>query len=162
MRYAALCLTLAALLFFVPLEKRAQGAPKPDIAATIFTPQEQEAGIAWLDARVDRLRAMPPMQQALAMGMAMVLMVCIACVIAYLINSLAAVAGMGISVLEALLAGMAALLARAVGWKAPAAHFKQRMRRHAEFGPFASRLQTRQWRRRFRLAARKHGFAGEY
>jgi hypothetical protein len=37
-----------------------------------------------------------------------------------------------------------------------------RLKKHAEFGPFVSKFSTRMWKKRFRRAAREHGFAREY
>lgn len=164
MRSALLCLALAWVLgLLLPL-------PAPDSVAALraehlarwFVPAAQESALAGADAWVTALRAMPPLQQMLVLGMAMVRMVCTACLAAYFFASLTAVIGMGGTLLRAAVAGMLVVVAGAVGWKAPAVHFRRWWCSHAEFGPFTRRLQAGQWRRRLRNAAREHGFVAEY
>lgn len=160
MRYPLLFLIVAIGAFLVfNAHQQGRNAPRPAVIDRVLAAPETETGKVWLDARVEQLRALEPIQQVMVMATIMVLLVCAACILSYVINSLAAILGMGLSLILFCIAALGVLLAAALGWHSPRYKLFARMKSHAETGPLVRQILARQWRRRMKHAAREHGFA---
>jgi hypothetical protein len=158
MRYPILLIMFTLLaLIAMPLKERDRDKRAAVVTYLLSKPQ-QEASLRWVDGRVEALRAMPPLQQVLAMTTATILIVCVAVVVSYLINSIAMILGLGVALLAVVPLALLALL----GFKRARAALTQHLKNHPEFGPLHSRLSTRLWQKRFNRAAREHGFAREF
>lgn len=158
MRYSMIFLILVALLAVMPMEKAKKGEKRSHAAiAHVMTPEKQTQVKAWLDSQVSGLRDLPPTHQLLLLTTFIILVINAAIVVSYLVNSVAAITGIGIS-----LALIFPLLVLALVWRKPRQALYKHMKKHAEFGPFVSKLTTRMWKRRFRRAAREHGFTAQY
>ena len=158
MRYPIVFIILAILFAMVPVEKAGKDEKRSQtLIAYVLSAQEHESAKQWLDGGVDRLRALPPAHQVLLLTTFIILIINAAVVLAYVIHSIAAIAGIGVSVVLLLPLILLALLA-----SKPRKALMQRLKKHAEFGPFVSKFSTRMWKKRFRRAAREHGFASQY
>ena len=155
MRYPAI-FAILALLFFAMPDAHAQRSPLLDY---LLTGQQQELAQSVLDAAVAQLRELPPLHQVLLMTTVTILMVSAGVIVSYLINSIAAITGIGLALAALLPLALIALAGLALGRRKASEALFQRLRHHHEFGPFVSRLHTRAWKRRFRRAAAEHGFA---
>lgn len=163
MRYPIIFIILAVLIAMIPIEKPKEGEKRSDaLIAYVLSDDEKQGGKAWLDNATAELRAMKPLHQLLVMTTAIILLINAGIVVSYVINSIAAIAGIGFSLAVLLPFILMALIGLLLGWKAPREVLKRHMKEHAEFGPFMSRISTRMWKRRFRRAAKEHGFAREY
>lgn len=162
MRYPIIFLILAALLVAMPLEREKRGEHRPSPVDMLMNDAQQAQLKTWLDGSFADVRAMPPSGQLLVMVSFIILTVCAAVVLSYLINSLAALAGLGLSVAVVVLLLAGVLLTLPTGWCQPRQWLQRYLKTHAEFGPFVSRAHTWVWKRRFRRAAAEHGFAREY
>ena len=158
MRYPIVFLILAVLFAMMPMEKAKKDEKRSQtLIGYVLSAEEHETVKQWLDSGVDQLREMPPADQVLLLTTIIILAINAAVVVAYLINSIAAIAGIGVSIAMFLPLVLLALLA-----SKPRKALMQRLKKHAEFGPFVSKFSTRMWKRRFRRAAREHGFASQY
>lgn len=158
MRYPIVLLILALLFAVMPMEKAKKDEKRSEtLVGFVLSDKEHESAKAWLDDGVESLRAMPPMHQVLLLTTIIILVINAAVVLAYIVNSIAAIANIGISILLFLPLVLLALVA-----SKPRKALMQRLKKHAEFGPFVSKMSTRMWKRRFRRAAREHGFASQY
>lgn len=158
MRYPIIAIILVALLAFMPTQKAKPGESRGKATMQkILTADEQKLLKARIDEQLVVLQKLPPLHQLLLISTVIILLINAAVILAYLVNSLAAVLGMGLSLLMVLPPLLLALV-----WKPFRKDFHARMKRHAEFGPFVSKWSIRLWRRRFRRAAREHGFASQY
>lgn len=158
MRYPIIFLILAVLFALMPTEKAKKDEKRSEVAiAKVFSEEEQHAVLGMLDKGVNELRAMTPLHQVLVMTTFIILIINAAVVLAYIVNSIAAIANIGVSVAIFLPLVMLAML-----WSKPRKALMKRLKAHAEFGPFVSKWSTRMWQRRFRRAAREHGFASQY
>lgn len=163
LRYPIIFIILAVLIAMMPTEKPKDGIKRSDmLIVQLFSTEQQESGKAWLDEATAELRAMKPMHQLLAMATAIILIINAGIIVAYLVNSIAAITGIGFSLAVLFLFILLAIIGLLLGWKAPRTGLKNYMKDHAEFGPFMSRLSNRMWKRRFRRAAKEHGFARQY
>lgn len=158
MRYSIIFIILVALLAVMPMEKAKKGEERSEVAiAQVMSVEQQTAAKHWLDDHVADLRNMPPTHQLLLLTTFIILIINAAIIVSYLINSVAAILGIGVSI-----AMILPLVLLAIVWQKPRRALYQRMKKHAEFGPFVSKFATRMWKRRFRRAAREHGFATQY
>lgn len=158
MRYPIILLLLLALAFFaIPLKERDSDKRAP-VADQVLSQAQQHEGMRWLDSRVNDLRAMPPLQQVLAMTSFTVLVICAAILLSYLVNSVAMILGIGLSLLFVLPLALLALLGIGKARRA----LKEHVRKHPEFGPLYKRVNARMWKRRFNRASREHGFVRDY
>lgn len=158
MRYPIIFLILAGLFMAMPTEKAKKDEHRSEAAmAQIFTADEQKAVKGLLDRELAGLRDMSPLHQLLVVSTIIILIINAAVVVSYLINSVAAILGIGIS-----LVALLPFLLLAVVSKRARQSLHKRLKAHAEFGPFVSKLSTRLWKRRFKRAAREHGFASQY
>lgn len=158
MRYPIVFLILAVLFAMMPTEKAASDTKRSQtLIGYVFSPQEHDSAKQWIDGGVNELRAMPPAHQVLLLTTIIILVINAAVVVAYIINSIAAIAGIGVSIAIFLPLVLVALVA-----SKPRKALMQRLKAHAEFGPFVSKFSTRMWKKRFRRAAREHGFASQY
>lgn len=158
MRYGIVFIILAALFMVMPTEKAKKDEKRSEIAvAQVFSKEEQESALNMLDKAVNELREMPPLHQVLVMTTFIILIINAAVVLAYVVNSIASIANIGISVILFLPVALVALL-----FKSQRKPMMRRLERHPEFGPFVRKISTRMWQRRFRRAAREHGFASQY
>ena len=163
MRYplilAILCLLIAAL----PFEKVKKGESRRDmLVGEMLSADQQESAAEWLANETASLRAMPPLHQLLVLTTGIILLVNAAVLLSYLINSVAAIAGIGLSMTVFVPLLALALISLIIGWRTPRTRLIAYMKKHAEFGPFLSKFSTRLWRKRFRRAAAEHGFASQY
>lgn len=158
MRYPIVILILVALFAMMPMEKAKKDEKRSEtLVGYVLSEQEHASAKQWLDNGVKRLRELPPMHQVLLLTTFIILIINAAVVVAYIVNSIAAIANIGISILLFL-----PLVLLAVVWSKPRKALMKRLKAHAEFGPFVSKFSTRMWQRRFRRAAREHGFASQY
>jgi Flp pilus assembly protein TadB len=158
MRYPIIFLILAGLFMIMPTEKAKKDEKRSAAAiAQIMSEGEQKAMKQWLDTELADLREMSPMHQLLVISTIIILIINAAVIVAYLINSVASILGIGISI--ALFAPLALV---ALLWSKPRKSILRKLEKHAEFGPFTRKMSTRMWKRRFRRAAREHGFASQY
>jgi len=159
MRYPIIFAILCLLVLALPLHRHHKGEPaRVPVVNYLLNADQQEASMQWLDSRVNDLRALPPLHQAMAMLTFIILVLSAAVVVAYLVNSLAAIANIGLSLLFVL----PLLLLAVIGFKNARKALQSYTKAHPEFGPMVSRLNTRLWKRRFNRASREHGFVREY
>lgn len=159
MRYPLILIILVGLIAMLPTERRVEGKiERPHVADILLSETEQHNAKAWVDGRVDYLRDMAPLHQLLVMATATILLISGGMILSYIINSVAAILGMGVSVAVLLPIGMLALMGLLVGWKKPGHAWMARVSKHTEFGPFVSRMRTRAWQKRFAKAAKEHRF----
>lgn len=158
MRYPVILFLLLLLaVVAIPLKERDSDKRAP-VMDHVLSPQQQQEGQRWLDSRVNDLRAMPPVHQVLAMTTLTILVVCGAILLSYIVNSVAMILGLGVSMLLLLPLLLLAMLGIGKARRA----LKTHLSKHPEFGPLYSRVNTRLWKRRFKRAAREHGFVREY
>lgn len=158
MRYPIVFLILIALFAMMPMEKAKKDEKRSEtLIGFVLSEQEHASAKQWLDSGVEDLRTMPPAHQVLLLATIIILVINAAVVLAYIVNSIAAIANIGVSVALFLPLVLLALL-----WSKPRRALMQRLKNHAEFGPFVSKWSTRMWKKRFRRAAREHGFASQY
>lgn len=158
MRYPVLLLILClCVLIALPLKERDRDK-RQTVVSQLMSADQQARGMAWVDDRVHDLRALPPLHQALAMTTAIILIISVAVIVAYVVNSLAMILGIGI----AILAVSPLLLLAALGIKPARRALQRHLKKHPEFGPMHGRISTRLWQRRYRRAAREQGFVSQY
>jgi len=158
MRYPIIFLILAGLFMVMPTEKAKKDEKRSEVAiAHIMSKDEQKAVKNWLDTELAELREMSPLHQLLLISTMIILIINAAVIVSYLVNSVAAILGIGISIVLFAPLALVALL-----WSKPRKAILRKLEKHAEFGPFTRKMSTRMWKRRFRRAAREHGFASQY
>lgn len=160
MRYPLVFFILALLIIAVPTERHDRHG-KPSHAPAIdfmLSAHEQDNAKQWLDGRVAYLRDIPPAQQLLVMVTAIILTISAGIILAYIINSVAAILGLGVSLFILALLAIPALL----GGKKSRKALGHRLTHDVAFGPFVSRLKTRAWQKRFAKAAAEHRFTRFY
>lgn len=153
MRYPIIMIVLCLLaLVAMPLQERDREKRTP-VIDHVLPSEQQQAVMAWVDGRVNQLRALPPLHQALAMTTGIILLLSAAVILAYLINSLAAAVNMGFSL------GMLAIFAllALTGLRRCKQALANYVKSHAEFGPIARRYHTKLWQKRYDRAAREYG-----
>lgn len=158
MRYPIVILILLVLFAMMPVEKAKKDEKRSEtLIGFVLSDTEHANAKAWLNKGVEDLRAMPPLHQLLLLTTFIILVINAAVVLAYIVNSIAAIANIGVSVIVFLPLVLLAML-----WSKPRRALMKRLKAHAEFGPFVSKWSTRMWQKRFRRAAREHGFASQY
>lgn len=164
MRYPIIFLILLLLIAALPLQRQNQDHSnrKPVAINYVLSEEHQQSAVQWLDKQTETLRNMPPLHQLMLMSTAIILVINAAIVVAYLINSVAGIAGIGISLAALLPLLLIAGTGLLFGWQKPRRALLGYMKKHGEFGPFVSKFTTRMWKRRFRIAQREHGFITEY
>ncbi len=158
MRYPIVFLILAVLFAMMPMEKAKKDEKRSEtLIGFMLSAEQHDAAKQWLDGGVQQLRQLPPAHQVLLLTTFIILIINAAVVVAYIVNSIAAIANIGVSV-----AMFLPLVLIAILWSKPRKALMKKLKSHAEFGPFVSKFSTRMWKKRFRRAAREHGFNSQY
>lgn len=167
MRYSLVFLILATLALAMPVKHAVPGKPRDRMishvmpagvrtdlalpsAGELFSAETQ----ANADAAMKKLRSMPPAHQFLFVLQAMVLTICSACLISYVLHSLGSLAGFSITLtLLTLFVGLL-VFGMLTGGKKP--RILTWLEKYTEMGPFIRRMKARGWERRFARNARVH------
>ncbi len=105
---------------------------------------------------------MPPLHQAILIITAFIIAVNAAILVAYLINSLAAILGIGFALLLVAPLLLLTLISLPFGWQRPRTMLFGVMKKHPEFGGFTNKLHTMLWQRRRTKAAAANQWAQQY
>jgi drug/metabolite transporter (DMT)-like permease len=169
MRYSLVFLILTILMLAMPVHRH-HGAQARSSVATQLLPQHQWSLPSWdamfsqqtqteVNKAMTDLRALPAAQQLLFLVQVIVLMMCGASVISYVLHSIASLAGFSLTL--TLLVIFTALLVYGTITRRRKPRLLKWMERHTEMGPFIRRLKARGWQKRFKRAARAHGLRNQ-
>lgn len=159
MRYSVIFLILAALVLVLPTERVKRDEARPTPIDLVMSDEQQAVVTTWLDGAISHLQSLSPTGQLLVMATFIILIINAAIVVAYLVNSVAAILGIGLSLSLLFTLAMFAMIGWCIGWARPRRALALHLKNHAEFGPFVGRVRTMLWKRRFKRAAREHGFS---